>query len=150
MEEIKLCKRGHELTPDNMNKSGRCKICIGIASQKWRLANAERVKQMRKAWHLANPEKYKEYYTKRTELIEGYKPRKLKAKKEAIAAPEVVVKEEPIKRRVFLRGIDCFRGSYPCDLLPGTTKADIPQCWQERCYVNNHLAIGYNPRDCRI
>ena len=73
--EYKLCKRGHERTPENTKKDGSCKTCAIEYQREWRALNPEKQKEYSRAnwiqnreketekhrkWRLSNPEKTKE------------------------------------------------------------------------------------------
>ena len=79
----KYCIHGHELTEENTNKNGRCKICRKEADRKWRIANPEKAKEASRKWKLENPDKLDENYISRRfevklneipeEIVELYK-----------------------------------------------------------------------------
>lgn len=53
---VKLCKRGHERTPENVDSSNHCKLCRVERTKRNSRANVERVK----VWRELNPEKVKD------------------------------------------------------------------------------------------
>ena len=55
-----LCKRGHERTPENVDKKSSCKECKSIASKEWSIANPGKNSQRVIEWQRANPKKYSE------------------------------------------------------------------------------------------
>lgn len=56
---IKLCKRGHERTPENVDKWGACKICVQIRGKLKHLADPEKYRLYSMNWRKDNPEKSK-------------------------------------------------------------------------------------------
>lgn len=67
-----FCKKGHERTPDNLNKNGRCKKCRSIyykensvklleSKARYRKENAEKLRLAMAKWYEANKEKVRVY-----------------------------------------------------------------------------------------
>lgn len=71
MEPVKLCKRGHERTPENMNKRGSCKRCVSelrktSPKQRERASRpADEIKERQANWYKANAERCKALAAKR-------------------------------------------------------------------------------------
>ena len=60
MNEIKLCKNGHERTPENLSTNRNCIICMKENGKRWYLNNIEKDKERKNKWRLNNTEKEKE------------------------------------------------------------------------------------------
>ena len=69
-----LCVQGHERTPENSNKNGKCKVCVSAYNKLWLSKNkekdqarkikyaeenAEKLKEKRKEKYWSDPEKYR-------------------------------------------------------------------------------------------
>lgn len=57
----KLCKRGHERTPENVNKNGNCKICMGQKTSEWAKNNRVKVNETKRKWRHENIEAARSY-----------------------------------------------------------------------------------------
>jgi len=53
------CKRGHELTPENRDSSGRCRPCINERGRGYYREKTPVYRAARDKWKSENPEKYK-------------------------------------------------------------------------------------------
>ena len=60
MNEIKLCKNGHERTPENLSTNRNCIICMKENGKRWYFNNIEKDKERKNKWRLNNTEKEKE------------------------------------------------------------------------------------------
>lgn len=55
-----LCIRGHEKTPENLSKHGKCRQCAIEASRAYYAANKEKVSEWGKQYNIINKDKIKE------------------------------------------------------------------------------------------
>jgi hypothetical protein len=51
------CKRGHARTPENVTKTGHCRVCVKYQESRRYGKNPEKVKAYRREWRAANPDK---------------------------------------------------------------------------------------------
>jgi len=54
MNTVKLCKRGHERTPENVNKRNDCKICQAMRAEIWRKDHADVLRERRSVVRLGD------------------------------------------------------------------------------------------------
>lgn len=59
-----FCIRGHERTPENLDKRGNCKTCHKEIAKQWQLNNTEKRKESCKTYRETNSEKVKESQVK--------------------------------------------------------------------------------------
>src|SRR5690242_11524717 len=51
------CKRGHKRTPDNIYRTGHCKLCSRIWRKNWQAANPEALKKQRQKYRAVHSKK---------------------------------------------------------------------------------------------